>query len=66
MPAAPLPPEVVEFLRRPNPAVVRLGVLAAHEHLELDAEREVGREGVVNDGVHDLGKGGSRPPLPMA
>ena len=30
-----------------------LGVLAPDEHLELDAEREVGREGVVDDGVDD-------------
>ena len=30
-----------------------LSVLAADEHLELDAEREVGREGVVDDGVDD-------------
>ena len=28
-------------------------VLAADEHLELDPEREVGRERVVNDGVDD-------------
>ena len=32
-----------------------LRVLAPDEHLELDAEREVGREGVVNDGVDDHG-----------
>ena len=30
-----------------------LGVLAPDEHLELDAEREVGREGVIDDGVDD-------------
>ena len=29
----------------------RDGVLAADERLEVDAEREVGREGVVHDGV---------------
>ena len=32
-----------------------LGVLATDEHLELHAEREVGREGVVDDGVDDQG-----------
>ncbi len=30
-----------------------LGILAPHEHLELDAERELGREGVIDDGVVD-------------
>ena len=30
-----------------------LCVLAADEHLELDTEREVGREGIVDDGVDD-------------
>ncbi len=28
-----------------------LGILAPDEHVELDAERELGREGVVHDGV---------------
>ena len=32
-----------------------LRVLAADEHLELDAEREVGREGVIDHGVDDRG-----------
>jgi hypothetical protein len=31
------------------------GVLASDEYLELDAEREVGREGIVNDGLDDYG-----------
>jgi hypothetical protein len=35
-------------------ALTRLGV-AADEHLELDAERAVGGEGVVDDGVDDHG-----------
>jgi hypothetical protein len=28
-----------------------LGVLAADKHFEFDAEREVGRDGVIEDGV---------------
>jgi hypothetical protein len=32
-----------------------LRVLAPDKHLELDAEREVGRERVVYDGVDDHG-----------
>jgi hypothetical protein len=36
-----------------------LGVLAAHEHLERVAEWEVGREGVVDDGVDDPGSCGN-------
>jgi hypothetical protein len=37
--------------------------LAADEYLEFEAEREVGREGVVDDGVHEYrvdAKKGSR------
>jgi hypothetical protein len=30
-----------------------LGVLAGDEHLDRIAEREVGREGVVDDGAHE-------------
>ena len=32
-----------------------LRILAPDEHLELDAEREVRREGVIDDGVEDHG-----------
>ena len=32
-----------------------LGVLATDEHLKLDAEREVAREGVIDDGLDDHG-----------